>query len=73
MINKKIIITDELSYRVQIGIFLKTILMIPIAVIVHFFGALMTLIFIPTTIYDLLYQNAKVNKTISKGKENGSV
>lgn len=72
-IDKKMIDAEKLSSSVQFRVFLKTILMIPIAVIVHFVGALLTLIFIPTTVYDLLYQSAKVKQIILKGKDNGAV
>jgi hypothetical protein len=72
-IDKKLVEAEVLSASVQFSIFLKTIFMIPIAVIVHFFGALVTLIFIPTTVYDLLYQGAKVKQIIMKGKDNGTV
>jgi hypothetical protein len=73
IIDKKMIAVEKLSSSTQFIIFLKTIFMIPIAVIVHFFGALVTLIFIPTTVYDLLYQGAKVKQIIMKGKDNGTV
>ena len=72
-IDKKIIDMEELSSSEQFRVFLKTIFMIPIAIIVHFFGALVTLIFIPTTVYDLLYQSAKVRQIIMKGKDNGTI
>jgi hypothetical protein len=73
IIDKKVIDSEELSFSVQFKIFLKTIFMIPIAVIVHFVGALVTLIFIPTTVYDLLYQSAKIKQIILKGKDNGII
>ena len=72
-INKKIIDMEELSFSEQLRVFLKTIFMIPIAIVVHFIGALLTLIFIPTTVYDLLYQSAKVKQIILKGKDNGTL
>lgn len=73
IIDKKVIDSEELSSSIQFKIFLKTICMIPVAVIVHFVGALLTLIFIPTTVYDLLYQSAKIKQIIMKGKNNGTV
>jgi len=72
-IDKKLVEAEVLSASVQFSIFLKTIFMIPIAVIVHFFGALVTLVYIPTTVYDLLYQSAKVKQIAMKGKDNGTV
>jgi hypothetical protein len=60
IIDKKTNETPRLSALDNFSIFLKTILMVPIAVAVHFLGALITLIFIPTTVYDLLYQNTKM-------------
>jgi hypothetical protein len=72
-IDKKLVEAEVLSASVQFSIFLKTIFMIPIAVIVHFFGALVTLVYIPTTVYDLLYQSAKVKQIVMKGKDNGTV
>lgn len=72
-IDKKLVAMEELSSGVQFGVFLKTIFMIPIAIIVHFFGAFMTLVFIPTTVYDILYQSAKIKQIIAKGKNNGAV
>ena len=73
IIDKKVIEMEELSSTVQFRVFLKTIFMIPIAVIVHFFGAMVTLIYIPTTVHDLLYQSAKVKQIMLKGKDNGII
>lgn len=52
---------ETFSLVEQLSIFLKTILIIPLAIIVHFIGAVITLVFIPTTVYDMIYQSSKSN------------
>ena len=59
---------DKISVIGRLLIFLKTILMIPLAVIAHILGAILVLILIPTTIHDIFYKDY-----LEKKEKNASV
>lgn len=59
IIKEKIMNSEIVSIREYFIIFLKTIFTIPFAIIAHIFGAIIILILIPTTIYNIYYQDIK--------------
>ncbi len=72
-IDKKLVELEKLSTRKYLIVFIKTILMIPIAIVAHIFGATITMLMIPNTVYDLIHEGTKVKQIIAKRKTNGTV